>query len=116
MKALVDAGAKASVKAADGTTVALAAAGSGNLDAVKYALKLDPNLNALARVKNVMHMALANRTAPRATRKPLLPIWPTKARRWPSRTSTTSHRATTSTGWGRRESVFSISSCSSIAA
>jgi ankyrin repeat protein len=64
MKALVDAGAKVSIKAADGTTVALAAAGSGNLEAVKYALTLDPNINAVAQGgKSIIHMVVANRTA-----------------------------------------------------
>jgi glyoxylase-like metal-dependent hydrolase (beta-lactamase superfamily II) len=38
LKALVEGGAKVNVKAADGTTVALAAAGSGNVDAMKYVL------------------------------------------------------------------------------
>ena len=43
----------------------MAAAGSGNLDALKFALILDPNLNALAQGgKSIMHMALANRAAP----------------------------------------------------
>jgi ankyrin repeat protein len=64
MKVLVDAGAKPNVKAADGLTVALAAAGSGNLDAVKYALQLDPNINAVAQGgKSIIHMVVANRTA-----------------------------------------------------
>ena len=62
MKALVDAGAKVSIKAADGTTVALAAAGSGNLDAVKYALELDPDLTAIGpEGKSIMHFAIANK-------------------------------------------------------
>jgi ankyrin repeat protein len=64
MKALVAAGAKTDFKAGDGLTVALAVAGSGNLDAVKYGLELDPNLNAKAQGgKSIMHMVLANRTA-----------------------------------------------------
>jgi len=62
MKALVDAGAKVSIKAQDGTTVALAAAGSGNLDAVKYALQLDPDLTAIGpEGKSIMHYAIANK-------------------------------------------------------
>jgi ankyrin repeat protein len=62
MKALVDAGAKVSIKAADGTTVALAAAGSGNVDAVKYALQLDPDLTAIGpEGKSIMHYAIANK-------------------------------------------------------
>jgi len=62
MKALVDAGAKVSIKAQDGTTVALAAAGSGNLDAVKYALQLDPNLTYIGpNHRSIMHYAIANK-------------------------------------------------------
>jgi ankyrin repeat protein len=62
MKALVDSGAKISIKAEDGTTVALAAAGSGNLDAVKYALELDPDLTAIGpEGKSIMHFAIANK-------------------------------------------------------
>ena len=62
MKVLVDGGAKVSVKAEDGTTVALAAAGSGNLDAVKYALQLDPDLTAIGpEGKSIMHYAIGNK-------------------------------------------------------
>jgi ankyrin repeat protein len=62
MKVLVDAGAKVGIKAADGTTVALAAAGSGNLEAVKYALQLDPDLTAIGpEGKSIMHYAIANK-------------------------------------------------------
>ena len=62
MKALVEAGAKASIKAPDGTTVALAAAGSGNLDAVKYALELDPKLTVIGpEHRSIMHFAIANK-------------------------------------------------------
>jgi len=62
MKALVDGGGKVSIKAEDGTTVALAAAGSGNLDAVKYALQLDPDLTAIGpEGKSIMHFAIANK-------------------------------------------------------
>ncbi|HKU65466.1 MAG TPA: ankyrin repeat domain-containing protein [Rhizomicrobium sp.] len=64
MKALIEAGAKPDVKATDGLTLALAAAASGNLEAVKYALTLDPNINAIAQGgKSIMHMVVANRTA-----------------------------------------------------
>jgi uncharacterized protein len=67
MKALLAAGARPDAKAQDGLTLSLAAAGSGNLDALKFALTLDPNVNALAQGgKSIMHMALANRTAPPA--------------------------------------------------
>ena len=62
MKALVDAGAKVSIAAPDGTTVALAAAGSGNLDAVKYALQLDPKLDYIGpNHRSIMHFAIANK-------------------------------------------------------
>jgi ankyrin repeat protein len=62
MKALVDAGAKVSIKAQDGTTVALAAAGSGNLDAVKYALQLDSDLTYIGpNHRSIMHYAIANK-------------------------------------------------------
>ena len=62
MKALVEAGAKASIAAPDGTTVALAAAGSGNLDAVKYALQLDPKLDYIGpNHRSIMHFAIANK-------------------------------------------------------
>jgi ankyrin repeat protein len=64
MKELVAAGAKKNFKAADGLTVVLAAAGSGNLEAVKYGLELDPNVNAVAQGgKSIMHLVLANRNA-----------------------------------------------------
>jgi ankyrin repeat protein len=62
MKVLVDDGAKPDAKAADGTTLALAAAGGGNLAALKYALTLDPNLNAIGPGgKSILHFAIANR-------------------------------------------------------
>jgi ankyrin repeat protein len=62
MKALVEGGAKASIKSADGTTVSLAAAGSGNLDAVKYALQLDPDLTYIGpNHRSIMHYAIANK-------------------------------------------------------
>ena len=65
MKALVDAGAKPDLKAADGMSANLAAAYSGNLAAVKYALELDPNLTETAQGgKSIMHMAVANRLSP----------------------------------------------------
>ena len=48
--------------APDGTTVALAAAGSGNLDAVKYALELDPKLDYIGpNHRSIMHFAIANK-------------------------------------------------------
>ena len=64
MKVLIAAGAKPDAKAQDGLTLALAAAGSGNLDTLKFALTLDPDINALAQGgKSIMHMVLANRGA-----------------------------------------------------
>jgi hypothetical protein len=67
MKVLIAAGAKPDSKAQDGLTLPLAAAGSGNLEALKYALTLVPDISALAQGgKSILHMALANRTAPPA--------------------------------------------------
>ncbi len=42
MHALMDAGADAAIKAQDGSTLLIAAASSGHLDAVQYAWQLDP--------------------------------------------------------------------------
>ena len=43
-------------------TAALAAAGSGNLDAVKYALTLDPKLDYFGpNHRSIMHYAIANK-------------------------------------------------------
>jgi len=62
MKALVEAGAKIGTAAPDGTTVALLAAGSGNLDAMKYVLELDPDLTAIGpNHRSIMHYAIANK-------------------------------------------------------
>ena len=44
MKALIEAGAKSDVKSQDGSSLALAAAAGGNLEALKYALELDPDV------------------------------------------------------------------------
>jgi ankyrin repeat protein len=46
MKALIASGARTDVKAQDGSTLALAAAAGGNLEALKYALELDPDVAA----------------------------------------------------------------------
>ncbi len=46
MKALIEAGAKTDVKSQDGSSLALAAAAGGNLEALKYALELDPDVAA----------------------------------------------------------------------
>ena len=82
MKALVDAGAKVSIKAPDGTTVALAAAGSGNLDAMKYALELDPDLTAIG-PDGTQHHALRHRQQEsRHWRFRCCSISPTRAPSW----------------------------------
>ncbi len=68
MKALVDGGAKADLKASDGTTLSLAAAQGGNLEALKYALTLDPDLTALGPGGlSIMHYAIANKGDPTET-------------------------------------------------
>ena len=62
MKVLIEGGAKPDIKADDGTTLALAAASGGNLEALKYALTLDPDLTALGPGgKSIMHYAIANK-------------------------------------------------------
>ena len=61
MKALVDAGAKPDAVASIGDTLTLAAAAGGNLEALKFAVQLDPNVNAVNRLgRNVFHMVVAN--------------------------------------------------------
>lgn len=61
MKALVDAGAKPDAVSGIGDTLTLAAAGGGNLEALKYAVQLDPDVNAVNRLgRNVFHMVVAN--------------------------------------------------------
>jgi ankyrin repeat protein len=61
MKALVDAGAKPDAVAAIGDTLTLAAAGGGSLEALKFAVQLDPDVNAVNRLgRNVFHMVVAN--------------------------------------------------------
>jgi ankyrin repeat protein len=61
MKALVDAGAKPDAVAAIGDTLTLAAASGGNLEALKFAVQLDPDVNAVNRLgRNVFHMVVAN--------------------------------------------------------
>jgi uncharacterized protein len=47
MRALVAAGADPSLKAQDGTTLLMAAAGSGHVGVVKYAYELDPHVDAI---------------------------------------------------------------------
>lgn len=65
MKALVAAGAKPGLKGPDGMTLALAAAGGGHLEAMKYAYELDPHLDAVARGgRGPLHLLVANKQAP----------------------------------------------------
>jgi ankyrin repeat protein len=65
MKALVAAGAKPDIKGADGMTTAVAAAGSGKLDAMQYAYELDPKLDVVMRGgRSLMHVAVAARGTP----------------------------------------------------
>jgi ankyrin repeat protein len=67
MKALLAHGAKADIKASDGMSLTLAAAYSGNLAALKYALEINPDLTGTdASGKGVMHMAVSNPQAPEA--------------------------------------------------
>jgi ankyrin repeat protein len=47
MRALVSAGADPSLKAQDGTTLLMAAAGSGHVGVVKYAYEVDPHVDAV---------------------------------------------------------------------
>jgi len=61
MKVLVDAGAKPDAVAAIGDTLTLAAASGGNLEALKLAVQLDPDVNAMNKLgRNVFHMVVAN--------------------------------------------------------
>lgn len=65
MKLLVSAGAKPDLKGPDGMTVAIAAAGSGHLDAMEYAYEIDPHLDAISRGKrSIMHIAVTARGTP----------------------------------------------------
>jgi ankyrin repeat protein len=59
MRALVSAGADPKLKAQDGTTLLMAAASSGHVEAVKYAYELAPEINAVTdRGTTVMHAAV----------------------------------------------------------
>jgi hypothetical protein len=65
MKLLVAAGARSDLKGPDGMTVAIAAAGSGHLDAMQYAYEIDPHLDAIARgQRSIMHIAVTARGTP----------------------------------------------------
>jgi ankyrin repeat protein len=60
MRALVAGGADPKLKAQDGTTLLMAAAGSGHLEAVRYAYELDPDVKAMnAANSTVMHASVA---------------------------------------------------------
>jgi uncharacterized protein len=60
MHALIAAGADPKLKAQDGTTLLMAAAGSGHIEAVQYAYELSPDIAAVTTGKQtVIHAALA---------------------------------------------------------
>jgi ankyrin repeat protein len=60
MHALIEAGADPKLRALDGTTLLMAAATSGHIEAVKYAYELVPDIAAVtANKQTVMHTALA---------------------------------------------------------
>ncbi len=59
MRALVAAGADPTLKAQDGTTLLMAAAGSGHIEVVRYAYELSPEIAAVTdRKTTVMHAAV----------------------------------------------------------
>ena len=59
MRALVEAGADPKAKAQDGTTLLMAAASSGHIEAVQYAYELAPDVAAVTdRKSTVMHAAV----------------------------------------------------------
>ena len=61
MKTLVAGGARTDLKAGDGMTLAMAAAYSGNLAALEYALTLRPDVMATDSAgRGLMHMAVSN--------------------------------------------------------
>ena len=61
MRVLVAAGADPKLKAQDGTTLLMAAAGSGHVDVVKYAYELAPDINAVtATHDNAVHAAVSH--------------------------------------------------------
>jgi ankyrin repeat protein len=64
MKALVAAGADPLIKAQDGTTLLMAAAGSGHVEAVKYAYELDQRVDAVTNTESTaMHSAVTGTMA-----------------------------------------------------
>ena len=59
MRALVAGGADPKLKAQDGTTLLMAAAGSGHVEVVKYAYELSPDIKAVTDSKRtVMHASV----------------------------------------------------------
>ena len=69
MRALVAGGADPKLKAQDGSTLLMAAAGSGHLAIVKYAYELDPDVKAVNddRTAPLMHASV---TGTHAERRP----------------------------------------------
>ncbi|MCX6627896.1 MAG: ankyrin repeat domain-containing protein [Candidatus Solibacter sp.] len=60
MRALVAGGADVGLKAQDGTTLLMSAAGSGHVEAVRYAYELDPDVKAInATNATVMHASVS---------------------------------------------------------
>jgi ankyrin repeat protein len=67
MKALVAGGATTDLKASDGMNLTMAAAYSGNLAALQYALSINPDVTVVdSQGRGLMHMAVANPDAPEA--------------------------------------------------
>jgi ankyrin repeat protein len=59
MRALVAGGADPKLKAQDGTTLLMSAAGSGHVEVVRYAFELDPDVNAVTDTgRTVMHSSV----------------------------------------------------------
>lgn len=64
MKVVVAAGAQTGIRAEDGASLVLAAAGGGGLDALAYAIELEPELDVVMDGGNTpMHLVLQNRQA-----------------------------------------------------
>jgi ankyrin repeat protein len=66
MKVLIAGGAKPNIKAADGSSVLLAAVESSKLDAVQYALQVDPDVTATADGNSALFIAIQNSRQPEA--------------------------------------------------